>query len=101
MKTTAWKSVVTIKEIETQHGNIYIKTVWQLFRISPARAGGGFEMFEAGYHSHRQGKPLKRKVQIPRWKLVARLISLPVLHEGGRVPLIKDDGTFEKRIVTP
>jgi len=70
-------------------------TKYGMYKIDPARIGG-FDMFEASYHSHRQGKPLKRKVQVPRWKLIARLESLPTLREGGRVPLMDDMGNFPK-----
>jgi len=89
------KSFVTITEVEDFHRSTILHTKWSLFRISPACISG-FEIFEASYHTHRFGRTLKAKVQRPRWKLVARLESLPTLHPGGRVPQIKDDGSFEK-----
>jgi hypothetical protein len=89
-------NIATITEVWIPYSNaLAFKTKWGLYNIRYARDDNGYEMFEASWQSHRNGSPVKNN-RYPRWKLVARLASLPTLHEGGRVPLMDDMGNFPK-----
>ena len=88
-------NIVTIIKILEINGYIYLITKFDRYRICPRRAGG-HEMFEAYYQTHRGGKPIKNPIQIARWRFIAYFESLPELREGGRVPLMDDNGNFPK-----
>lgn len=86
------------KITEVWNDGFSFRTKWSLFRIRSSLAGygaTGFELLEAVWQKTRQGRPVKNN-KYPRWKVVARLESLPTLREGGRVPLIDDNGNFPK-----
>jgi hypothetical protein len=86
-------SVAIIKKIERRDSAlIYLETEWELYRL--LFNGDEWRLSEASWQSHRFGRPVVNRH--PRWKLVARLSSLPTLHEGGRVPLMDDKGNFPK-----
>jgi len=90
---------VTITEVQ-DHGNLkYIRTKFELFKFEFGAIDGKdiWRLFEASYHSHRFNRPIVAKNQRPRWKRIAIFESLPTLREGGRVPLMADDGSFPKQ----
>lgn len=86
-------SVAIIKKVDRRDSAlIYLETEYEVYRLM--FNGDEWRLSEASWHSQRFGRPVINRH--PRWKLVARLSSIPTLGEGDRIPLMDDMGNFPK-----